>query len=955
MDYKNQIDKNKQKILEYRKLIFALESQNLELETEINKEKEQKELIQLNCQQKQAVEESTNNSIIIACPGSGKTHTLIAKVVHLIKNKKVLPNRIIMITFTKKASKEMNDRLGKNLGQKRLLHIGTLHGLAYRTLQKYDKINYTILDEKDAHKIILDQFEEIIKKNQNANLTKEIQSMVYKKIIIIYDILTSKYPIKVDDLVEKFKLIKYKKIVKETLTAYDDFKKTNRYLDFNDLMIRFLNFLKESKSSTFRNRYDYILFDEYQDINSIQDLILKEMNKKCQNLTVVGDDAQAIYAFRGSEVKYIINFKSSYLPVKTYFLEKNYRSTPEIVDFCNNIISHNNNQLDKKMVATKTESLLKPKIIGFHDTTSEVEYIVGRIKYNTQIGTKLIDNVIITRTNRQLDKFELELIKNKISYIKSKGIGILNRVHVKDFLAFLIILVNGKSSIHWKRILKLVPGVGSVTINKIVHKDKNMFEILNNSTFFVGKQYIKLLAPLNNLLNKLQNLHNDKKEDPEVLKIKICDEIINYLKPIIKKNMKIKEQTSFDEKISDLETLKSYISSSDSIQQFLIDIHLNVEIEESNIFDQDEGDNDDYLLLSTIHGSKGLEWDYVFLSGCSSDIMPSFKPKIYTDEMDDIEEERRLFYVGCSRAKKSLELTLSYDYHFMGSQIYASPFIRDINPELYNGVNLIYPTRIKKGDVTRIINNYLILKSVSKIYPYIKNIPYEYKSYYIPHVETQIYKNRCEIIYGTFVDNLIAKMVYQHFADHIGEFSVPVYTRHNLRKDKPYFDYIDPNNDWKDCLESILKVSIRKTRIPIKFQHLKELIINDEQLIQYDNINKMIKEITADCLKQCKDLGKLPPDLVNLHHNLSFGDIMGEADMVVGRTLIEIKTSRKCIATTKYVLQTIMYRYLLRKKGIRIDRIIMLNPLLGETYTLQITPKWKDTFRVYREIIKCSD
>ena len=198
---------------------------------------------------------------------------------------------------------------------------------------------------------------------------------------------------------------------------------------------------------------------------------------------------------------------------------------------------------------------------------------------------------------------------------------------------------------------------------------------------------------------------------------KVCDLIIKYLEPIIKSNVKVKEQMSFQEKINDLDTIRSYIIQSTSIVQFLTDIHLNIEIEDKTMFDK--GDSDDYLLLSTIHGAKGLEWDYVYLIGCSSDIMPSFKPNLYIEEIDDIEEERRLFYVGCSRAKKCLEITLAYDYHYAGYQIYTSPFIKDINPQLYDGSNLIYPKKIKKGNVTNIINNYLLLNSVSKIYSYL--------------------------------------------------------------------------------------------------------------------------------------------------------------------------------------------------------------------------------------------
>jgi DNA helicase-2/ATP-dependent DNA helicase PcrA len=986
MDYRKELETNNHKIIEYRKLIIQLEQENKCIGKKIIDNVGGDSEILLNEEQRRAIEESDNNSIIIACPGSGKTHTLIEKVNYLVKEKNVNPDRIIMITFTKKASQEMNERLRKKIGFKKLLHVGTIHGLAYRTLQKYDKINYTILDEKDCRKGMLESFNNVNgisnvdkKKKSDSTTTKpngwtkELESLIYKKCIVTYDIMTSKYPIDVKDVVTFLKMDKYYDVIKKVMIEYKRYKVNNMYLDFNDLMIRYLDFLKSDNSKDFLSLYDYILFDEYQDVNSIQNLILKEMNKRCQNLTVVGDDAQAIYSFRGSEVKYIINFDKNYGehgPVNKFLLEKNYRSTPEIIKFCNDIIKKNNNQLDKKMEPTKFKSMIQPKIAGFPSIQSEVQYIVSKIRYNRELGMKLKDHVVITRTNRQLDNFELELIKNKISYIKSKGIGLLDRVHVKDFISFLVILVNPRSTIHWKRVVKLVPGIGNVSMNKIFNS-KNILESILNPVYKLGSSIGKKLNTLNKLMKALLELYkdsmdkqqdnctNDNDNDNIISKkdcrYKICEKIIKYLKPLIKNNMRMKEQMTFNEKIDDMDTLKSYIMDATSIHDFLTDIHLNIQINEGAMFDNvadiDE-DLDDYLLLSTIHGSKGLEWDNVFMAGCSSDILPSFKPTIYTQEMDNIEEERRLFYVGCSRTRKRLEVTLSYDYHFCGYQIFTSPFIGDIDTKLYEGTNLCYPETINKGDVTRIVSNYLILNSISKIYPLLKTLEYKYDSYYHPYVDTLIYKNKCEMIYGSFVDNLMAKMVYQNHGKDMENLSVPVYDRFNLRKDKAYHEYIDPNNDWCDSINAVLAVSIRKCRCPMGIHDLKKIVLSEGHMKNYKNIEKMLNTVVDKCLKKCNRKKKLPDKMVNVHYNISYGDVMGEADIVVGRTLIEIKTSKECIATTKYVLQCIMYRYLLRKKGIRIDEIILMNPMLGETYTLKVTPTWKNTFRVYQELVK---
>jgi DNA helicase-2/ATP-dependent DNA helicase PcrA len=954
----NQIDNNNAKILEYRKLINKLEMENLKLEKDLNKDLNNTYNFDLNKQQEQAVKEINCNNIIIACPGSGKTHTLIAKVSHLINNEFIDPQKIIMITFTKKTAQEMNDRLHKKAGCNNLLHVGTLHGLAYRVLQKHDKINYTILDENDCHKSMRNIFEQLLKTPEfKDKYNDEVQSYLYKKIVVLYDVLMTKYPIKLKELLQERKMSEYYNIINKIFILYKKFKNIHKYLDFNDLMVKFMEFLNSKRSDSFKSSYNYILFDEYQDINCIQDLILRQLNSKCYNLTVVGDDAQAIYSFRGSEVKYIINFQDTYDNVKVHRLESNYRSVPEIVNFCNSIIKNNNNQLDKNMLAVKSSISIKPKITGFSTVGDEVKYIIGKIKDNVKSGVPLKGQVIITRKNRQLDNFELELIKNKINYVKSKGIGIMDRVHIKDFLAFLIILVNRNSIIHWKRMLSLLPGVGNVTVAKIMMKDKSMHNIMVKPHKYIDTVTLNKIRDLSKLYINMVKLYNKMEYD------KLCDKVITFLKPIIKSRMTIKEKTPYEDKIDDLYTLKSYINNSSSIADFLADVHLNVEVEKKNTFDTDNSDsdeNDDYLFLSTVHGAKGLEWDYVYFAGCSSDIIPSLRSNLYTLEIDDFEEERRLFYVGCSRARKSLELTLSYDYHFVSNQIYVSPFIKDLDPELYNGSNLTYPKRLDKGDVTHIINNYMLLCGSSKVYPYLKSLKYKYKSYYRPHVEPLIYKNKCELIYGTFVDNLITKIVHQEYIDTLESLDsdeyipldVPIYERSNINYDSHYYNYVDPSNDWQDILNSVLRISTVKTRMPMKFVDMYKIFTSKEQIQLYQNIHKMVSTIVKECIKNANHKKLLPKNMINLHHNISYGSIMGEADMVIGRTLIEIKTSRECIATTKYVLQALMYRYMLRKKDIRIDNIIMMNPLLGETYTLHITPEWKHNFRVFTTILE---
>lgn len=911
-------------------ILRSLEVKNQKLLDQIDKlDKKDKVTFSLNDQQRKVVEGIKNNSIIIACPGSGKTHTLIAKVANLVLNHNINSKSIVLITFTKKAAQEMTDRLKKYLGTKTLLHTGTIHGLAYRTLQQYDKINYTILGETDSNKQLKHYIDSC-----TSELDDDIRTLLHKEIVRIHELYTAWYPISLKQLLERIKLELYLKPIQKALKLYQDFKSNRNYLDFNDIMHQFLDFLKSPRSDDFKKNINYILFDEYQDINSIQDEILLYMNNKCNNLTVVGDDAQSIYAFRGSQVKFIIDFenRNKDKDISVFHLEKNYRSPPEIIKMCNQIISNNNSQLKKNMIANKPARGIVPKIIGFEDTDDEVIYIVKQIKNNLDKGIKLRNQAILSRKNRQLDNFELHLIRNKISYVKSKGIGLLDRAHVKDFLSFFIILVNPLSVIHWKRIIMMTPKIGNQTVLKIVSKNKNCLKTIIDPKD-LDMRIIRLLEPLRNLVKKITS---DK------VKLKdICEKIANYLKPIIRNNMKIGEKTSYEDKIEDLYTLTTYIIGYDTIAEFLEDIHFSVEVNEQKKFTED----DDYLMLTTIHGSKGLEWEYVYITGCSSDIIPSYHADLFIRELENVEEERRLFYVACSRAKHHLEITLSYDYHFAGNSIYVSPFINELNKDTYTAFNLRFAKRLHEGNITHIVKNYVLSEGFYKVHQYLKTIPVTRKSLYIPVINKSIYRNRAEMVYGTFIDNLIAKMIHNEFHKEMSDFSVPVYDRFNLKRDKSYYQYIDPKCYWKDILKDVYSVSKKKAWCKLKSDQFIKIITSKDQLGLYEKIYQNIIKLVKKSLKE-----NVEDHEIITHYNLTYGKYLGEADLVVDDTLFEIKTSKEPIATTIHVLQTIMYRYLLSKKGIRIKNIILFNPLMGDYYELKIVPGWKHTYRIFDEV-----
>lgn len=872
---------------------------------------------ELNDSQKAAVEQITGNNIIIACPGSGKTHTLISKIVYMIKNNNIDPYSIILITFTKRSGKELYVRLKKKLANINLHHIGTIHSLAYRTLQKYDDINYTILDENETNKSILLACRKIL---NDIDMSDNVRSTLERNVPIIYNRLISQFPITLSELLKKYNIHTHLSIVKEIIDEYNKFKQEKNYLDFSDLMYRFDTFLKESRSQSFLSKIRYILFDEYQDINAIQNSILYEMNRYCQNLTVVGDDSQSIYSFRGSEVKHIINFNDIYDNVNNFNLSINYRSTPSIISFCNDIISQNNVRIDKNMIAHITNTGNLPNVIGFTTKEEEVNFIIKMVKENVKLGIKLKEQAIIVRKNKQIDDFELTLIKNKINYTKNHGLGILDRIHIKDFLAFLIVIENPKSTLHWKRILSMINGVGNVSINKIVDNDENIMENIIKNNYppkLSGK-----IAILSDLFKKI----NRNKDDYNA----VCDSIIEFLMLVLKSK---KASKNVNRKHADWLTLKEYVIDSSSISTFLSDIYLGWQMIELETKENIRKGNNDSLLLSTIHGAKGLEWDTVFVAGCSSDNMPFYKKNIYLEELDWIEEERRLFYVACSRAKTNLIITMSYKTDYQHSSIFTSPFITNINKTLYEGSNIQIPYEIKEGDITFLIKSYLMLKGTHAIYPILKTLPYTFHDYYKGYINNNVYKNNLEMIYGTFIDNLLIKIVHQHYKDIMEPLDIGQYEKFNIKKDKAYHEYVDTNNDWKDCIKSILTVSSKKNRITKGRDNFYKDITNSIDMALYNQMEELIITLVEQELNEKK--------IIKPHFNISFSNFMGEADMVVNNTLFEFKASKDIIATTKYVLQVLLYTQLLKKKGIIINKIILLNPILGESYNFDLD-KWNN-------------
>ena len=602
---KDQLNKLKEK---YLKRLLIIENDLLKLDKDLEKfnDLEIINTLSLNSKQLEIVNSTDENILCLACAGSGKTHTLISRYVNLILNKNVESETVLLITFTKKAGQEMLNRLETIIPNKLPYHTGSIHSLAFKILQKYTNINYTIIDEIDSKNLLESETNNFL--NNNKELNNDDINLIKKNIYNIINKSTNYYPIDFKLILNKFNMEKYYNIINKIYKIFIKKKKLEKIIDFNDLMILFCNFLSTDKSTEFKNQIKYIFFDEYQDINPIQNYILSLFKNK-SNIMVVGDDAQSIYSFRGSSIQCILDFPNNFLPNKKYILDVNYRSTSAIVNYCQNIIKKNINQYEKNITSNQSEEGPLPIIKQFKSYEDQYLWIINDIK-----NKNYSDIVILARKNESLDKIEMLLLNNNIPVVKLAGQSLLDRPYIKDFIAFIIILYNQKSTIHWKRILSLI-----CINNDIIDKSNNIYQTLlelsNEKTEI--KQLIDTIKLINNTYADLD-------------KAKL---IIKYLKKLWLNKYNTK----------DLNIILLYLQNHPcSLKELIEKIFLN-----TNLISNNEG-----VCLSTIHGAKGLEWSNVYIIDVNSNDFPNMKHQI------DIEEERRLFYVACSRAKKYL--TISY-------------------------------------------------------------------------------------------------------------------------------------------------------------------------------------------------------------------------------------------------------------------------------------------------------
>ena len=626
--------------------------------------------------------------IVIAGAGSGKTRVLTYRIAYLM-SEGIDPFNILSLTFTNKAAREMKTRISTIVGdsEAKNLWMGTFHSVFAKILRiEADRLgypsNFTIYDTQDSQRLISSIIKEK-KLDKDIYKYKQVQSRIssYKNSLITVKAYFQNPDLKEADVMSKRPEMGeiYKEYVSRCFKAgamdFDDL-----LLKTNELLTRFPEVLAK-----YQDRFRYILVDEYQDTNHSQYLIVRALSDRFQNICVVGDDAQSIYAFRGANINNILNFQKDYDNVKMFRLEQNYRSTKNIVNAANSIIEKNQTKLDK-VVWTANEEGKKISVNRSLTDGDEGRYVASTIFENKmQNQAKNGDFAVLYRTNAQSRSIEDALRKRGLEYRIYGGLSFYQRKEIKDVLSYLRIIINPSDEEALKRIINFPGrGIGQTTIDRLIvsanEHNKSIFEVLkqlhelpininggtktklqNFTTMIESFQVMSQTATAFDLAEhvcRVSGLIQEFKKDgtPEGIgRMENIEELLNGIKDFVEEQQELADSTG-------------------SLAEFLEDVALATDL------DNEEGDDSDKVALMTIHLAKGLEFEYVFIVGLEEDLFPS---AMSMSTRSELEEERRLFYVALTRAEKQAYLTYALSRYRWGKLVDAEPsrFIEEIDEQ----------------------------------------------------------------------------------------------------------------------------------------------------------------------------------------------------------------------------------------------------------------------------------
>ncbi len=667
----------------------------------------------LNEPQRKAVFHTDGPLLILAGAGSGKTRVLTHRIAYLIEEKGVNPWNILAITFTNKAAGEMRQRVDSLVGfGSESIWVSTFHSACVRILRRFiDRLGYdnsfTIYDTDDQKTLM----KEVCRRTG-------IDTKVYKERNLLSAISSAKNEMIMPEEFElnaggDFAKQKIAKVYRE----YEALLKGNNALDFDDLLVKTVQLLQTQPDvlENFQERFRYIMVDEYQDTNTVQFQLVSLLAGKYRNLCVVGDDDQSIYKFRGANIRNILDFEKEFPDACVIKLEQNYRSTGNILEAANRVIRNNRGRKDKTLWTDRGEGE-KIHVRQFDTAYDEAEYVAEDIKKSTEDGASYNDNAVLYRTNAQSRLFEEKFIAMNIPYKIVGGINFYARREIKDILAYLKTIDNGRDDIAVRRIINIPKrGIGATTISRIqesaAQRGIGFYEALQAPDLIpgVGRSAAKLESfaalieyfksrteqeSLTDLMTEIiektgyiENLEAEDKEDAEA-RIQNIDELVS-------------KAAAYEEECLDRDERPT-------LSGFLEEVALVADIDS---LDEDQ----DYVVLMTLHSAKGLEFPRVYLAGMEDGLFPSYMT-ITSDDNEDLEEERRLCYVGITRAEEVLTLTCARRRMVRGETQYnkISRFMKEIPTELIDTGN----RKMEEGQEIPVQNTYAHARQAFRAQPF---------------------------------------------------------------------------------------------------------------------------------------------------------------------------------------------------------------------------------------------
>jgi DNA helicase II / ATP-dependent DNA helicase PcrA len=631
---------------------------------------------ELNAEQYAVVMHQNGPVLVLAGAGTGKTRTVTYRVARLIETN-ISPENILLLTFTNKAAKEMMRRAEFLIGRDiQGLRGGTFHHIGNMILRRHCLLlgyrqGFSILDREDA-KELFDMCiperrtrETIIPK---GSVLCEMHSLMKNSETSIEEIVHHRFPhfTNVTDEIQRI------------MALYESKKIALNLMDFDDLLSNWKKLLVEHDEikEYYGSKFRYILVDEYQDTNRLQADIVDLLADSSRNLMVVGDDAQSIYSFRGADFANIIQFPERYPDVTTYTLTVNYRSTPEILSLANSSITNNIRQFQKELHSIKSPGSI-PYIVPLKDVFQQADFVAQRILEMHAEGQPLNGIAVLYRSHYQSMELQMELQRRGIPFEMRSGLKFFELAHIKDVMAFLRVLVNSYDELSWKRVMKLIPGIGNVTAAKlwdVMSRSELPFDTVFGLERLVPRKALDAFRLFLHLLKTL-------KEGEQGLGILTPSTTIEHILGNGYEDYLFSRYPDAQERAEDIRQMSRFATHYVSLELFISELSLQ-SVASGEI--GEESTDGECVILSTVHQAKGLEWNAVFLIGLIDGRFPSARSL----STDNEEEERRLFYVAVTRAKEELSLCYPFaseDWYSLGF-LRPSRFLRELPRDVYEEV-----------------------------------------------------------------------------------------------------------------------------------------------------------------------------------------------------------------------------------------------------------------------------